>query len=391
VGESEGLLWGTAWRVVRRLSTSDLAEIVLAERGDSGDQAHVKVMRLDAVEDLQTPEGRRAVGDRVRLEHDALRALRTERVPAIRDFGLTPDGRPYFATEIIEGAEALSLRLAERGALSVAETVSILLDVLGALEAAHDKGIIHREVKTASLLTRGGRAWLTDFGIAKVIASSDARVVEPLKSPTTAGTKLGSPRFLSPEQALGKPVDARTDVYQVGLVAFECLTGVGPFDDQAADRSTFIKAHAFGLTPRVSSRSKQSIPPSLDDLIAKALDKVPSKRFASAAEMAAALRAVPPVADPEATALQPAADLERMLADEPSLQRSLPKTEDELLPRDLVPAPRVEIRSDTSASAEHGPAAGHTSARGVPGWVVLVAGVLLGAFLLWALQRGLAP
>ncbi len=395
-----GLLWGTPWRAVERVAVTSDSETVLAEHTVSGERAHVKVVPLDLVEDRETVEARQALGERVRLEADALRALRCERVPELRDAGLTPDGRPYFAMAIMEDAEPLAALLAARGALPVGETCVILRDVLAALEAAHALGLVHRDVKPSNILVSHGRAWLTDFGIAKVVGGQSLRGLEQA---TTAGRKLGSPRFLSPEQALGKPVDARTDLYQVGLVAFQCLAGEGPHDRDARGPSGWANTHAFNTAPRVRERAGQEIPEALDEWVATALQKLPNKRFASATAMATALDAcLPAEVDPLKTVEQRPIDRELLV--EKTAPRADPPTEPmspvdlAKLTRDLAktgaepPSARAEKVATTEPARTEEKATQSTSEpQRLRPWVLVLAGALLGAALLWAVQRGLAP
>jgi serine/threonine protein kinase len=392
----DGLLWGTPWRVVDRVAISDLAETVLAEHEQSKARAHVKVLRLESVEELATPPQRRAKGERIRLERDALMELRAERVPALCDSGLTPDGRLYFATEIIEGARPLSQILVEKHELTVDETVKILLDVLSALEAAHRAGVVHRGVAPSSVLVRDGRAWLTDFGVAKVVSAAETGPVEPISNPTTAGKRLGPALYLSPEQALGKPVDARTDLYQVGLLAFECLK------TKDVDNTDFVRARASASAPPLSALSRQPVPRELDALAAKAVEMDPRKRFQSAGEMSDALRHVAAKVDPNRTEVLPADGLRRLLDDDVPTEEigkdelaravQLAKATADAPPRARL-AVQPLIADDEIAPVEPPPRRSAKLAvkrrSRVPAWALLLLGAIVGGIALWLLERGL--
>jgi protein kinase-like protein len=292
---SDKLLWGTPYRTLERRGGPDLAEIVIAVRIADGLRVQIKLLRLDFLADAETVDERKAVGQRVRLDGEAQQKIRHPNLCSVLDVGETPDGRPFFVTELLEGAEPLSSVLLAKGALPVAEALSIAIDVLSALGAAHAAGVVHRDVKPQNvlLIEEGGArvVKLTDFGIAKVIAGG-AGGPAPLANPTAPGERLGSPRYMSPEGVLGKKaIDARSDVYQVGLVLYEMLAGRGPFDEISGSGG-LLQAHAVQQAPRLGKVVKQAIPDSLEAAVTKALRKAPAERFATAADFAAALREI---------------------------------------------------------------------------------------------------
>ena len=188
-------------------------------------------------------------------------------------------GELYIVMELVNGP-SLARHLTSEGPLAVADAVRIATQVLGALAAAHAVGIVHRDVKPANiLLTPDGDAKLADFGIAK-------RLDELEDAVTRTGTTIGTPRYLTPEQANGAPLSAATDVYAMGIVLFEMLTGRTPF----AGNSPIEVALAQQARPAPDVREfRPEVPPPVADALARALEKKPSDRFGTAAELASAL------------------------------------------------------------------------------------------------------
>ena len=188
------------------------------------------------------------------------------------------DGRVFFVMGFVDG-DSLAQRVAQRGPLPPEEVVGVLHDVADALDEAHRHGIIHRDVKAENILIdhRTGRAMVTDFGIARVIEAA------PL---TATGLLLGTAQYMSPEQIVGESVDARSDVYSLGVVAFHALTARFPFQSETA--SAVLVAHVTKTPPRVRDVAP-SVPPALADVVDRCLAKEPGDRFQSAADLRAAL------------------------------------------------------------------------------------------------------
>lgn len=191
-------------------------------------------------------------------------------------------GVPYIVMEWLEG-EPLDLYIERCAPVSESEAARIAREALAALGAAHDAGIVHRDIKPENLILLGdGRVKITDFGIARVRTS----LVR-----TRAGYIVGTPRYAAPEQLSGKEVDGRADLYALGVVLFALVTARAPFE--ADDIMTLMYDAVHAETPRARSL-RPELSPRLDDLIARALAKEPSRRFQSAQEMADALRAIAP-------------------------------------------------------------------------------------------------
>lgn len=187
------------------------------------------------------------------------------------------EGKAYIAMEYVEGP-ALRGYLDGKGKLAIREALNIATQACNALEAIHGAGIVHRDVKPDNiLLAKGGLVKVMDFGLAK---SEDARM-------TKSGIVMGTPCYMSPEQALGKDVDGRTDIYAMGLVLHEMLTGKVVFED-----GNVLERQVKEVPPKPSD-SVEGIPEALDALVMKCLAKNPEERFAATGELVAELRKIP--------------------------------------------------------------------------------------------------
>jgi serine/threonine-protein kinase len=277
-------LAGTAYRTVRPLDAGGMAEIVEAEHVEAGRRVVVKLLHRHLF-------GRRDLADRLRLEGEALAVVAHPNVVAAVDTGVTADERPFLVLERLEG-RTLRAELAARGPLPAVEAIELAAQALDGLEAVHRAGLVHRDVKLENLFVcdaapgQGRVVKLLDLGVAKL--TEGARPA-PLAVPTAEGVSLGTPRFFSPEQATGAPLDARSDVYAMGLVLYAMLTGRTPFD-HLRDVDAILRAHV-AEPPDPASRHVP-LPPSLDAAILKALAKRAEDRFASAAAFAAELRRI---------------------------------------------------------------------------------------------------
>ncbi|NUQ12389.1 MAG: serine/threonine protein kinase, partial [Gemmatimonadaceae bacterium] len=197
------------------------------------------------------------------------------------------NGLPYYTMPFVEG-KSLRARLAEDGALPITAVVGILRDVARALAYSHERGVVHRDIKPDNVLLSGGTAVVTDFGIAKAITA--ARTTQESGSLTQLGTSIGTPSYMSPEQAAGDPsVDHRADLYSLGCMAYELLTGRAPFGDRAPAR--ILAAH-ISETPEPPATRRPDVPPALDQLVMRCLEKDPAQRPQSGLEIVQALDAI---------------------------------------------------------------------------------------------------
>jgi len=221
-------------------------------------------------------------------EAQAASKIDHENIVDISNFGETPNGSAFIAMEFLDGKD-LAGRLVESGALPLESVFYIAGQVCRALGAAHEKGVIHRDLKPENifLITRGGRGdfvKVLDFGIAKVAAPDTEQRL------TREGALLGTPEYMSPEQAKGEDIDHRSDIYAVGCILYEMLAGVVPFRGQNY-MSTLTK-HMFEPPDPLSNRvPNKNIPPALVEIVMKALAKDRDQRFSTMQEMAEALEA----------------------------------------------------------------------------------------------------
>jgi non-specific serine/threonine protein kinase len=226
-------------------------------------------------------------------EARAASALRSPHIAAIYDIG-EDDGASFIVMEYVEG-ELLSRRL-EGGPLPVIEAIGIAMQVADALDEAHSAGIVHRDIKSSNLMITGrGLVKVLDFGLAKVsgpigLAGSDADSNEPtvnLGQETAVGLVVGTVSYMSPEQALGRAVDHRSDIFSLGIVAYEMLTGRLPFEGGS---STEVIDRLVHEEPPAPARFNYGVPSELERIVRKALEKNPDFRYQAAREMYIDLR-----------------------------------------------------------------------------------------------------
>lgn len=278
-------LAGTPYRTVGALGSGGMAEVLEAQGAPGEPPVVVKLLHRHLAH-------RRDLADRLRLEGEALACVSHPNVVAVLDGGVTREGRAYLVLERLHG-RTLREEVAARGALPPAEAAEIAAQALDGLAAVHAAGVVHRDVKLDNLFLcdagspHGHTVKLLDLGLAKLLGAGRPA---PLVMPTAEDVTLGTPRFFSPEQAIGAPLDARADIYAMGLVLYALLTGRVPFA-HLADVAALLEAHATQDPPPPSRLLPEPLHPDLEEVVLRALAKHPDDRFASAAEFADELRA----------------------------------------------------------------------------------------------------
>ncbi|MFJ7129440.1 protein kinase [Streptomyces sp. NPDC098101] len=239
--------------------------------------------RQVAIKTLHTELGReQSFRERFRREAQAVAKLSHTNIVSVFDTGEdTLDGAvmPYIVMEYVEGqplGAVLASDVRQYGAMPADKALKVTADVLAALEVSHEMGLVHRDIKPGNVMTtKRGVVKVMDFGIARAMQSG-------VTSMTQTGMVVGTPQYLSPEQALGRAVDARSDLYSVGIMLFQLLTGRLPFD---ADSPLAIAYAHVQEEPVAPSSVNRSVTPAMDALVARALRKNPNERFPSAAAM----------------------------------------------------------------------------------------------------------
>jgi hypothetical protein len=258
-----------------------MGEVYRARDPRLGREVAVKVLPEDFVRD---PERRR----RFERETRALAALNHPHILAVHDTGQS-EGLPYVVTELLEG-ETLRARMAGE-ALPIRRAVEIAVLIARGLAAAHEKGIVHRDLKPENVFVcKDGSVKVLDFGLARVQGEGHGRPEEETASRVTrAGAVLGTVAYMSPEQVRGLPVDARSDIFSLGVVLFEMLGRQRPF---AGETSAEVQTAILRDEPRELTAIGAGVPAALDRLVRRCLEKRPEDRFDTARDVALGLEAV---------------------------------------------------------------------------------------------------
>ena len=272
------------YQVQEKIGDGGMGTVYLAE--------HTTILKKFAVKVL-SPElsVRPDHVDRFMREARSASMINHPNVVEITDFGVTPDGQPFFVMEYLQGND-LSQVIGEAGSLPWKRVRHIVLQLCHALQAAHDQGVIHRDMKPGNVVlvkrgTNPEHVKVLDFGIAKVLGQEGE-----VKGLTQSGMVVGTPEYMSPEQGWGQPVDHRGDIYAVGVMMFELLTGKIPFG--GATMMEVLNRHMF----EVPDVHQPSIPEEVAAIILKAMQKDRALRFQSMNELGAAIEAVGTGASP---------------------------------------------------------------------------------------------
>jgi eukaryotic-like serine/threonine-protein kinase len=265
---SEGSVVDERYTLLRRIGSGGMADVWLAEDSHLQRSVALKILHRRFAQDREFVE-------RFRREAEAAAGLQHPNVVAVFDRG-DVDGTYYIAMQLLEGRSLKSL--IDQG-LTPEQAVALVRQVLEAAGFAHRHGVVHRDLKPQNVLVDGeGKATVTDFGIARAGASEI----------TQAGSVMGTPHYLSPEQAQGQDVTAVSDLYSVGVILYEALTGRVPFE---ADSAVAIAMKQVSHMPQRPSSINPAVSPALDAVVMRALEKEPGQRFQSAEAFVAALDA----------------------------------------------------------------------------------------------------
>lgn len=268
------------YAIERELGGGGMSRVFVATEKKLGRKVVIKVLSTELAATLST--------GRFEREIQLAASLQQANIVPVLTAGQV-EGTPYFTMPFVEG-ESLRGRLA-RGPLSEHEALSILRDVARALVYAHERGIVHRDIKPDNVLLSGEAAVVTDFGIAKAInASRTQSGANATSAMTQVGTAIGTPAYMAPEQAAGDPdTDHRADIYAFGCLAFELLSGQPPFFGLAPHK--LMAAHMSQTAPLLSARSP-GVAPALEALVASCLAKLPEDRPATARDVLRLLESV---------------------------------------------------------------------------------------------------
>jgi eukaryotic-like serine/threonine-protein kinase len=270
-----------AYTLGRELGGGGMSRVFLAEDMRLGRTVVVKVLSPELLADVSA--------ERFEREIRVAASLQQANIVPLLTAG-DADGLAYFTMPYVEG-QSLRQRLSAGPPLTVAECLSILRDVTRALGYAHERGVVHRDIKPDNVLLSRGAAEVTDFGIAKAIQASrvvpSVSVGAGVESLTQLGTSVGTPAYMAPEQAAGDPnLDHRADLYSVGVLAYEMLEGQPPF---TGTPQSVMSAH---LTRAPRPMARADVPPSLRRTVLKCLEKDPARRFQSADELLADIESI---------------------------------------------------------------------------------------------------
>ena len=263
------------YRVIRWLGAGGMGEVLLAQDTQLERSVALKVMSAELARDANQRK-------RFRTEAKAASALVHPHISVIHEVGETEDGRPFLAMEYIAGQTLDALHQQRRPKIS--EVISIGIEVAEALQAAHAHGIVHRDIKPSNImLDSRGHVKVLDFGLAKNVGRDELGASTTSAAQTRTGFLIGTPYYMSPEQMLGRELDARTDIFSLGVVLYELLAGQRPFLGKTVGE---VINNVVNQQPESLGLENQLFSPALDGVIFKCLEKDPEKRYLSAKTLA---------------------------------------------------------------------------------------------------------
>jgi serine/threonine protein kinase/Tfp pilus assembly protein PilF len=272
------------YRVLSQLGEGGMGAVYLAEDTRLGRRVALKVPH-------SAPAAHNLYHARFLREARSISVLSHPNIATLYDYGETPDGKPYIVMELIEGQELGSI--IDSGNLTVDRALQIIEDVARALSEAHRIGIVHRDIKPSNVIVNErGEVKVLDFGLAKLVGTEHEAFSAPeaqtlQRAMTRSDVMIGTPLYLSPEQARGSNIDARSDLFALGALLYECVAGRPAF---AGSTVVEIAAQVIHVDPPPPSKFNPTLPRALDRVVLKALAKRPEDRYQSADEFISALR-----------------------------------------------------------------------------------------------------
>jgi serine/threonine protein kinase len=272
------------YQILGTVGSGGMGRVYIAQQIELGTKVALKVLHRHLIDSPSAAE-------RFKTEARAAYSLSSKNLVSVLDFGLMNQEQPYIAMQYVEGIN-LQDYLKANGSMSLSQCVLLIKQLSVALEEAHRKGIVHRDIKPSNILLAGGKledgsVKVVDFGIAKAFGTNDSSI----ENLTKTGELIGSPLYMSPEQCKGAGVDSRSDLYSVGCVMFECLTGSPPF--KGATSIETLLMHCSESPPSITVKDREPAAyAKINSILAKLLAKNPEQRFADASSLKSELDCV---------------------------------------------------------------------------------------------------
>ncbi|HND67658.1 MAG TPA: serine/threonine-protein kinase, partial [Candidatus Obscuribacter sp.] len=265
------------YEILALVGSGGMGRVYLAKQKELGTKVALKVLHRHL---LDSPNA----AARFKQEARAAFNLSSRNLVSVLDFGQVNQEQPYLAMQFVEGV-SLQDFLKTNGPMSFSQCILLLRQVAAALEEAHSKGIVHRDIKPSNILLSGGKleegsVKVVDFGIAKGFESNESSI-EKL---TNTGQLIGSPLYMSPEQVNGTSVDARSDLYSLGCVMFECLTGTPPFRGETVIQTLIMHCQESPPSLKVDGKDSAAFAEA-NSILSKLLAKEPEQRYSGAASL----------------------------------------------------------------------------------------------------------